>query len=120
MIAGLHKLQFLVQEILCTQNRFRCTSVHVGNRARKTADTHVTNNDLVILKRPLFQSCVLLHPCRLYYFSFHDYTPFLYTIYIAAISFCKIKMRSGGPRTTNFLKIPVQLLFTQCRIPSSM
>ena len=44
---GLHKLQFFVHEISCTQNRFTCTSLHVGNRARKRADVHVTNNNMI-------------------------------------------------------------------------
>ena len=45
---GLHKLQFLVQKISCTQNCFRCMSVHVGNHhAFKRADVHVTNNNMI-------------------------------------------------------------------------
>ena len=31
--AGLHKLKFFVHEISWMQNRFRCTSLHVGDRA---------------------------------------------------------------------------------------
>ena len=42
---GLHKLEFFVNEISCTQNRFRWTSEHVGNSAHKKADVHVTNNN---------------------------------------------------------------------------
>ena len=76
----------------------------------------------------LFQSCILLLSCRLYNFDLHDdYPPFLYTmqsIYIAALP---ILMNWNGsnianliywPQTTNlFLKVPVQLLLTHCRIP---
>ena len=43
----LHKSYFFVQEIVCRQNCFRCTSMQVGNRARKIKDLHVTNNNLI-------------------------------------------------------------------------
>ena len=38
---------FMNYNFLCMQNRFRCTSVHVGNRARKRGDVHVTNNNMI-------------------------------------------------------------------------
>ena len=41
------KQAFISYNFSCTQNRFRCTSVHVGDRARKRADVHVTNNNMV-------------------------------------------------------------------------
>ena len=44
--SGLHKLKFFIHEIPCTQNRFSCTSVHVGNRERKRVDVHLTNNNM--------------------------------------------------------------------------
>ena len=34
-------------EISCTQNRFKCMSVHVGNRACKSGNVHVTNNNMI-------------------------------------------------------------------------
>ena len=47
LFSDLHKLQFFVQEISCTHNRFRCTFVRVGKRARKGADVHIENKNIV-------------------------------------------------------------------------
>ena len=40
-------ITFRVHGFSCAQNRFTCTSVHVGNCARKRADVHVTNNNMI-------------------------------------------------------------------------
>ena len=44
---GLHKLKLFIHKILCMQNCFRCTSVHVGNCACKRADVQGTNNNMI-------------------------------------------------------------------------
>ena len=105
---------FINYNFSCTQNRSRCTSLHVGNHACKRADVHVTDNNMIrgrnwtkLKLKPLagnsptaslFQSCVLLLCCRLSYFSLHDdYPPFLqlvhYTICLhsRATIFVKLK-----------------------------
>ena len=75
----------------------------------------------------LFQSCVLLLSCKLYYFSLHDdYAPFLYTresIYLAALPFL-VNLNEKRCNESNTLtmdhelvhEIPVQLPFTHCRL----
>ena len=89
---------FINYNFSCTQNRSRCTSLHVGNRACKRADVHVTDNNMIrgrnwtkLKLKPLagnsptaslFQSCVLFLCCRLSYFSLHDdYPPFLQLVH---------------------------------------
>ena len=82
-------------------------------------------------KWSLFQSCVLLLSCRLYFFILHGgCPPFLYTAqsaYIAASPFLIIEMRSSVVvliyqpcNTSLLLKISVQLLFTHYWIPLSI
>ena len=44
---GLHKLYFFVHKISCTQKHFRRTPVHMEHCARKRADVHVINNDMI-------------------------------------------------------------------------
>ena len=120
------------------QNHFRCTSMLVGNHAHR-ADINISNNHMIqqyklyltsiktldSQKWSLFQSCVLLLSCRLYFFILHDgCPPFLYTAqsaYIAASPFLIIEMRSSVVfliyqpcNTSLLLKILVQLLFTHC------
>ena len=48
-VLGLHKFKqaFINYNFSSTQNRFRYTSVHVGNRARKKVAVQVTNNNLI-------------------------------------------------------------------------
>ena len=94
-----------MHKISCKQNRFRCTSVHLGNHAHKRADVQVTNNNMIgsrnctkLVLKPLSTKnglsisvlCIASF-CRLYYFSLHDdYPLFLCTvqsIHIAALHF---------------------------------
>ena len=44
---GCTNYNFFVHEISCTQNRFRCASVRVGNWVRKRADMQVINNGII-------------------------------------------------------------------------
>ena len=55
LFSDLHKLQFFVHEISCTHNRFRCTFVRVGKRARKKADVHIENKNIFI---KIYKACV--------------------------------------------------------------
>ena len=50
-LTGLHRLQFSIHKILCMQNHFRCTSMHLGNRAHKRGYMHVTNNIMICQKK---------------------------------------------------------------------
>ena len=42
---GLHELWFFANKNSCAQNSFSCISVHMGKRACKRADMHITNNN---------------------------------------------------------------------------
>ena len=65
----------------------------VSNKKLKNPKFPFSKNLWQLKTSSLFQPCVLLLSCRLYYFSLHDdYPPFLYTtwsIYIAALPFLK-------------------------------
>ena len=85
----------------------------------------------MVTKKSLFQSCVLLLSCRLYYFNLHDdYPSFLYTtwsIYIAAQSFL---IRWNGKQCSKsniltighwfVLEILFQVLLIHCQMPLSI
>ena len=119
---------------------FRCMSLHIKEKTCTTLlimslYSRRNCNKLVLnfcqLKTAsLFQSCVLLVPCRLYHFSVHDdYPPFLYTNAIYLHDSATVGSATEGgianliywSWTTNlFLQIPVQLLLTNYQIPWSI
>ena len=136
---------FFIYKILGIQNRFRCTSIHVGNCANERADMHVSNNKMIWLQKIYQINIKILSsykwpPCfSPVYCSFPvDYAISVYmmtTLHSCTLCdiftlqcyyFWYIEMRSSvahliyWPWTMNmFLKIPVQLL-THCQIPSDI
>ena len=89
----------------------------VSNKKFKNPKFPFPKNPWQLKTSFLFQPCVLLLSCRLYYFSLHDdYPPFLYTtwsIYIAALPFLK-NWNERRCSKSNILTMNHKIVFENC------